>query len=403
MPLVDPWVASLECGPVTRKTLEMQVLRALALLKITTAADLEDLSRLTDALLALERKPGTTEGFGRGALVRGFQKPLRQFTKWLAKNRRHLPSNPLAEWELLSLKPGAKVVLMTRARAKRRGVEPDEMAAALEAADVLDRWKERKHPTRPVFLTLLITGARVSAPAEADVPALDLANARIDLGPGSERKPRGDAALDPATLAELRRYVGKRKSGPLLLSSKGKRLDAHNLLGAWLETFGLGLVRLLWPSGVPRQDETMILVARSLASGRIRLGAGGNPHRLTDDTLEERADKAKEISKVVEAIGDEWRRRMSGVDVHALRTTHRSWAEAAGVHPLLIDKQLGHLTPGGGAAVDAARTLLASSTGRRFYVDMKLKMISAQESAIAVRRVLTGASKATKGKQHRRA
>lgn len=79
--------------------------------------------------------------------------------------------------------------------------------------------------------------------------------------------------------------------------------------------------------------------------------------------------------------------------MHALRTTHRSWAEAAGVHPLLIDKQVGHLTPGGSAAVEVARTLLATSTGRRFYVDMKLKKISAHESesAKAVRQVLNSA------------
>ncbi|MCO5166657.1 MAG: hypothetical protein M9894_09855 [Planctomycetes bacterium] len=393
LPLVKLWIASLDCGEITKKTLEMQVLRALALLGIATAADLEDLSRLTDRLLKLERQAGSSEGFGRATLIRGFQKPLRQFVKWLASNRRHLPSNSLAEWALLSTSSRARAATTTRRRAKRRAVEADEMAEALAAADVLDRWNERAHPTRVVFLTLLITGARVGALTEADVSALDEKKQRIDLGSGCPRKPRGEAALDDATLGELLAYVKQRKSGPLLRSSKGERLDPHNLRGVWRETFGLGLVRLLWPTGEPRDDETMILVRRSLASGRIHIGEGGNPHKLIKTTRDARATRVAEIERIVVAIGDEWRRRMPGVDIHSLRTTHQSWAESAGVHPLLIDKQLGHVTPGGGAALEAARSLLVSGTGRRHYVDMSLQMISAHASANAVRRILDDAIK----------
>ncbi len=140
----------------------------------------------------------------------------------------------------------------------------------------------------------------------------------------------------------------------------------------------------------------MILVRRSLASGRTRIGEGGNPHKLITTTRDARATRVAEIERIVLAIGDEWRRRMAGVDIHSLRTTHQSWAESAGVHPLLIDKQLGHVTPGGGAALEAARALLVSGTGRRHYVDMSLQMISARASATAVRGILDDAIKNAK-------
>ena len=77
--------------------------------------------------------------------------------------------------------------------------------------------------------------------------------------------------------------------------------------------------------------------------------------------------------------------RTEGLDVHSFRTTHRTWAEIQGVHPVIIDKQLGHTTPGGGAALDAARSILASKTGRKHYLDVSLALFEARRSAEAVR------------------
>src|SRR5581483_4399277 len=86
--------------------------------------------------------------------------------------------------------------------------------------------------------------------------------------------------------------------------------------------------------------------------------------------------------------------RMEGIDLHALRKTHRTWAEAAGVHPILIDKQIGHATSAGGAALDMARALIVSPTGRKHYVDLGLEMIEAKRSAEAVRKLVDDAKSA---------
>src|SRR5262249_43542620 len=123
------------------------------------------------------------------------------------------------------------------------------------------------------------------------------------------------------------------------------------------------------------------------------VGQGGNPKLLKLATLQERALRQAEVASVMNAIRGPWRERMSGVDVHAFRKTHETWAQAQGVHPILIDKQLGHSTPGGGAALEAARSLvLASPTARKHYLDMTNSLLNARRSAEAVRALLDQAT-----------
>jgi hypothetical protein len=76
---------------------------------------------------------------------------------------------------------------------------------------------------------------------------------------------------------------------------------------------------------------------------------------------------------------------MRGVDVHALRKTHRSWAQARGVPPVLIDKQLGHADPG---EFEVMRALAGSETGRKHYLDLGSELFDAGKSAQAVRELL---------------
>ncbi len=101
--------------------------------------------------------------------------------------------------------------------------------------------------------------------------------------------------------------------------------------------------------------------------------------RAARRTLEER------VFAIADAVRPEWERRMRGVDVHAFRKTHRSWAHARGVPPVLIDKQLGHADPG---EFEVMRALAGSETGRKHYLDLGIELFDAGRSAAAVREML---------------
>ena len=84
---------------------------------------------------------------------------------------------------------------------------------------------------------------------------------------------------------------------------------------------------------------------------------------------------------------------MRGVDQHCLRMTHRTWALAAGVPEILIDRQLGHSSPAGDAALRAAW----SAVGRKHYTDMGFLTVDARRSAEAIRGVLDRAEAELQG------
>jgi hypothetical protein len=136
--------------------------------------------------------------------------------------------------------------------------------------------------------------------------------------------------------------------------------------------------------------ETMVLVTNVLLKDRVA-NVGGNPLQLREETKQAREDRAKEVRALAAALAEIWEGRMQGVDIHALRKTHRTWGEAAGVNPILIDKQLGHSTAAGAAALDMTRALLTSPTGRKHYVDIGLEIIDPRQSAEAVRKLLGSA------------
>ncbi len=204
-PAIEHWVASLTVTDAVRATMDHQIRRAVDVLKLSTFADLHDIQRLERNLLALDGKPGPRRTYNKLTLRTGFQKPLKQFTKWCTRNRRYLPEDPLAQWDLIRLPEN-------HPRRPRRALSPEEMARALLAAEALDVIYERSHPTAIFFLTLLVVGARFGAIGCLDVPSLLRERSKLDLGPSVGKKRKGEASLDPRTLIELTVYVGQRQS-----------------------------------------------------------------------------------------------------------------------------------------------------------------------------------------------
>ena len=233
-----------------------------------------------------------------------------------------------------------------------------------------------------------MTAPRQSALIERDVEHLDLRRSRIDYGESNTNKRRGAGALDTATLAELADDVGQRSSGPLFPGPAGDRQTVERLLDRWREAFSLGLLDALWPRDLPWDLDKAILLNSALLQGRVRVSRGGNPLLLRPETLAAQAALADEIETLVERFRDDWEANIKGVDVHAFRKTHRTWAVAKGVPGVLIDLQLGHAHDESPETLDVMRAIAGSRTGRRHYVDLDSPLLDPQRSAEAVREVL---------------
>ena len=310
------------------------------------------------------------------ALVRCFQDPLKQFSKYLA-GRREMESDPLAVWPHLKTDPPER---------RRRAIMPDELARVLAASDCLDAMFSREHPMRIVWTTLLMAAPRVSALAALDVEDLDCEGRRLLLK-GNHRKRAGAGALDEKTLGEILAYLEDRNEGPLFLSPAGTRIMKDRSLDRWRSAASLAFVDLEWPQGEPRDLWTAYLVQHALMTGHVRVSLGGpksGPNRPGPRKQAERRKRAAQLESIADAVRGGWVERMKGVDQHCLRMTHRTWALAAGVPEILVDRQLGHTSPAGDAALRAAW----SAVGRAHYTDMNFLALDARRSADAVREML---------------
>ena len=120
------------------------------------------------------------------------------------------------------------------------------------------------------------------------------------------------------------------------------------------------------------------------------------PHQPGPSKRNARKKMRLRIRDLADAVRPGWRERMRGpsgntvVDQHCLRMTHRTWALAGGVPEILIDRQLGHTSPAGEAALRAAW----SAVGRSHYTDMNFLTLDARRSAEAVRGILDRATAA---------
>ena len=188
LPLVEEWIQAQQ-GRVTAKTLTQkrnETLRALGDLRLRVAADLSDVSLLDRRLRALGRR-----GLSQSTLRRSYQQPLKQFSRWLAGNNRYLERDPLLNWEAIKQDQGDP---------KRRSAYlPLDLAKGLLALDLFDQRERRSHPTRPVFLALLVTAPRVGAFISRSVADFEPEEKRIHYGKGSRNKRRGAGLLDDLT------------------------------------------------------------------------------------------------------------------------------------------------------------------------------------------------------------
>jgi hypothetical protein len=157
--------------------------------------------------------------------------------------------------------------------------------------------------------------------------------------------------------------------------------------------FSLAAVDLEWPDDEPRDFRMVYLVHYALFSGKPNVSMGGpltGRHAPGPRKRAERAMLMAKVSALVEKLRPAWEERTRGIDQHCLRMTHRTWALAAGVPEILIDRQLGHTSPGGEAALKAAWSVI----GRKHYTDMGFFTMDARRSAEAVRKVLDRATEA---------
>ncbi len=368
--LAEEWLGEVKAKVQERtgKQKDQLIRRAIEDLKLRVVAELDDLAALDRRLKRL-MKPART-------LYRCYQLPLKQLSTWMAENNRYAERDLLANWKRIEHDKGSE----------RRAMLPDEVARAFGAADRLDALHGRKARLRPLLVALLVTAPRVSALVECDVDALKVD--RIDYGDDVGNKRRGYGALDPKTAQELRDYVGSRKEGPLFLAADGGRYAKERLLDVWRQAFGLGLLDALLPDETVK---TRYLVNTALLAGRVKVSRGGS--RLRDETRRRRAELEARILKLVGGVREKWVEALRGVDVHAFRKTHQTWAEAQGVPAVLIDKQLGHSVGSKGLDVfKAVRALSSGSrTGRKHYLDLGSKLLDPTPSAEAVRSLLDAA------------
>lgn len=112
--------------------------------------------------------------------------------------------------------------------------------------------------------------------------------------------------------------------------------------------------------------------------------------RLTSTTRDRLATDRRRILELIERVRTDWQARMEGVDVHAFRKTHQTWAEAEGVPAVLIDKQLGH-SMAGGSHLEVFRAVRASRVGRKHYLDLGSQLLDPTPAAEAVRALLDDA------------
>jgi len=153
----------------------------------------------------------------------------------------------------------------------------------------------------------------------------------------------------------------------------------------------LAMVDMEWPEDEPRDLRTEYLVHHALMTGKVNAAMGGpltGPNAPGRKKRESRAALAARVRLLADTIRPAWDERMRGIDQHCLRMTHRTWALAGGVPEILIDRQLGHASPAGDAALNAAW----SAVGRKHYTDMGFLTVDARRSAEAVRGVLDRAA-----------
>ncbi len=387
VPLAEEWISSAKWKHEgKRDSYRSQIMRAFELLKLKKLADLNDVSSLNKRLQALQVSKKNPEGFPAKTLEESVQYPLKLFAKWATANQRYLPSNPLASW--------AKHDTTGHVPDVARALEPDEVVRGFAAARCLDRLEEEENPLYPAYVTALITAPRSERLCQLDVQDFNLEKGDLAYGEPVGKKLPPAGALDPKTRDLLVAYLGERTSGPLFLSREGSRLDPKRLLMAWRRAMGLAFVDALWPAELPRELDDLIRVNTILVTGKPYKGEGGNPKRVSSETKKRIADEGRRLHEIADQVRAVWSERMDGVTVRSFRRSLETWARAKGVPEVLIDKHVGHKAPARDAALETAKELIVSSTGRDYYLDNRLALLDCRRVAVAIRELLDEAETA---------
>lgn len=380
----------LELGPLVERYLEARTFknprsgkiertrltRVVGLLQLEITADLRCVARIDDMVQALDLSPQT--------MRTSYQQPLKRFSAWLAENQRVLEHDPLSSW---------KPIPFEKNLSARRAATPAEFARALAALEYLAVDKGHAVSQRPLFVALLVTGARSGAVVSRTVEDLKRSEQRIYLGESQGRKRRGYGALDPRSFAEIDRAArGRGPDEPLFRGPQGRTQDNSRLRDLWLASTSLAFLDEMWPSDARRDLKLALYVSRSLMAGRVQVGVQGNPNQVSDRHREAMAALRGEVAGLYERLQREWEARRERLPLAAIRKTHYTWAAALGVPSPSIDVQVGHSTHDADA-YSIVNALRGSRTGRTYYLDRESPLIEPQRSAQAVRDLLDDAER----------
>jgi hypothetical protein len=142
----------------------------------------------------------------------------------------------------------------------------------------------------------------------------------------------------------------------------------------------------LWPNDVEPDVNVAHFVNHVLSTGSAPVNKGGALVGRTK--AKKRREQRSQAHLIADLLRDRWEDRLLGIDAHGFRMTHRTWAEAAGVQPRAIDRQLGHAVHEDRSSDEYTRFLVGSKTGRRHYVDAASDLFPPLASAEAVRSML---------------
>jgi len=259
--------------------------------------------------------------------------PLKQLSAWAAEHD-IIPHDPLRDLKKLKRE--------NNPAPHKRAFTAEEIRAIIKASDELDALNGCPYPLSVAFKTLLLTGNRPGAVAQANVGDFD--EKRITLPPGRGKKRNGTATIPPAFVVDLQRYFLMRgrpaAEEPLLVSGEGARLDGRNLRDAFKRAATLAFVQLCWPNRDPHtQFATPLEVALSIHNGRLAGFSGAPPTDEAKKAL--RARRKAAVLALTELLKPQVEKRLADRPVYALRATHITWARRFVEHGA-VRKQVGH-------------------------------------------------------------
>lgn len=128
---------------------------------------------------------------------------------------------------------------------------------------------------------------------------------------------------------------------PLLVSSKGKRVDTDNINDEFRRAVILAFVRTEWPRiETIVEDIEPLEIAHLIYTGRVA-GFDGAPPR-DPAKLSKRKERVNRIEELAKMVVPFVMLKIDGRPMYALRATHISWARNLSVNSDSVKAQVGH-------------------------------------------------------------